>query len=101
MPGYLVFKWIYVVLLGFMWFYVDFMDSRGGGLSTYGGLKGGAATPLTNLCSDAGVGRRLGCLDISYLGGFMWFCLDLNGFTWIPWIPGVEGLSTYGSLWQP
>ena len=29
MPGYLVFRWIYVVLLGFKWFYVDFMDSRG------------------------------------------------------------------------
>ena len=37
-----------------------------------------------------------GCLDISYLGGFMWFCLDLGGFRWISWIPGAGGLSTCG-----
>ena len=36
------------------------------------------------------------CLDISYLGGFMWFCLDLGGFRWISGIPGVGGLSTCG-----
>ena len=63
------FKWIYVVLLGFRWFYVDFMDSRGRKfvslwqpVATCGLVKTGAATPLTNLCSDAGVRRRLGCL---------------------------------------
>ena len=39
-----------------------------------------------------------GCLDIWYLGGFMWFCLDLCGFRWISWIPGVEGLSTCGGI---
>ena len=46
------------------------MDSRA---RRFPSLKTGAATPLTNLCSDAGVGRRLGCLDISYLGGFHGF----------------------------
>ena len=38
------------------------------------------------------------CLDISYLSGFMLFCLDLGGFTWILCIPGAEGLATCGSL---
>ena len=69
-------------------------------VATCGLVKSGAATPLTNLCSDAGVGRRLGCLDISFLSGFMWFCLDLGGFTWISWIPGAESLSACGNLWS-
>ena len=92
---------------GFMWFCLDlgrftWISCIPGAESLIpcGGLKGGAATPLTNLYSDAGVGRRLGCLDISYLGGFMWFCLDLGGFTWISWIPGAESLSACGNLWS-
>ena len=72
------------------------------GLSTCGGVKTGAATPLTNLCSDAGVGRleawMPGCLDIWYSGVFMWFYLHLGGFRWISWIPGAEGLSTCGGV---
>ena len=39
-----------------------------------------------------------GCLDIWYLGGFMWFCLHLGGFRWISWIPGAESLSTCGGV---
>ena len=58
-----------------------------------GGSKVKVAAPLTNLCSDAGVGRMSGCLDIWYLGGFRWFCLDLGGFTWISCIPGTQSLS--------
>ena len=63
------------------------MDSRGRGS---GGLMKRAATPLTNLCSDAGVGRMPGCLDIWYLRGFRWFCFDLTGFTWFSWTPGAD-----------
>ena len=65
---------------GFRWFCLDLDGFRwiscipgAEGLSACGSLKAGAAAPLTNLCSDAGVGRRLGCLDISYLGGFHGF----------------------------
>ena len=94
---------------GFMCFYLDLGGFRwiswipgAEGLSPCGSLKGRAATPLTNLYSDAGVGRleawMPGCLDIWYLGGFMCFCLDLGGFRWISWTPGAEGLSTCGSL---
>ena len=46
------------------------------GLSTCGGVKGRAATPLTNLCSDAGVERLLGYLV------FRWIYMVLVGFRW-------------------
>ncbi len=42
-------------------------------LSACGGLKDGAATPLTNLCSDAGVGRLPGYLV------FRWIYVVLGG----------------------
>ena len=44
------------------------------GLSTCGLVKGGAATPLTDLCSDAGVGRLPGYLV------FRWIYVVLVGF---------------------
>ena len=91
-----------MALLGFSWFCVDSCIPGTESLSPCGSLKSGAATPLTNLYSDAGVGRleawMPGCLDIWYLGGFMCFCLDLGGFRWISWTPGAEGLSTCGGL---
>ena len=84
---------------GFMWFCLDLGGFRwiswipgAQGLTPCGILRDGSRTPLTNLCSDAGVGRMPGCLDIWYLGGFRWFCLDLSGFTWVSWIPGAESL---------
>ena len=70
-------------LRGFMWFCLDlggFMwiscIPGAGGLSTCGGIKSGAATPPTNLCSDAGVGRLLGYLV------FTWIYVVLPGFRW-------------------
>ena len=41
-----------------------------------GGSKVWVATPLTNLCSDAGVGRLPGCLV------FRWIYVVLLGFRW-------------------
>ena len=41
-----------------------------------GSLKTGAATPLTNLCSDAGVGRLVGYM------GWRWYYMVLLGFRW-------------------
>ena len=63
------------------------MDSRGRKfvslwqpVATCGLVKTGAATPLTNLCSDAGVGRleawMPGCLV------FRWIYVVLLGFKW-------------------
>ena len=76
---------------GFMCFYLDLGGFRwislipgAEGLSPCGGLKTRAATPLTNLYSDAGVGRRLGCLDISYLGGLRTMKMGCWG-----WISGI------------
>ena len=53
-----------------MWFCLDFGGFRWiswipgvEGLSTCGNVKSRAATPLTNLCSDAGVGRLDACIS--------------------------------------
>ena len=45
--------------------------------------------------------RSISTRCLMNLCGFRWNSVDFDGFRWISWIPGVEGLSTCGNLWQP